>query len=64
MKKKGFQEDERTFEDLDKHDVIKPNIAHVLKKFINMSNMCRTIMKELSRTLTRFMFLNQTMHSL
>ncbi len=29
--KKVFKEDERTFEDLDKHDVIKPSIAHFLK---------------------------------
>jgi len=62
--KKVFKEDEKTFEDLDKHDVIKPNIAHILRIFINMSNRCWTIMKELLRTLTRFMFLNQTMHSL
>jgi hypothetical protein len=62
--KKVFMEDKRTFEDLDKHDVIKPNSAHILRIFMNMSNMCQIIMKELSRTLTRFMFLNQTMHSL
>jgi hypothetical protein len=38
--KKAFKEDERTFEDLDKHDVIKLIIAHILKIFINMSNRC------------------------
>ncbi len=59
--KKVFKEDEVTFEDLDKHDVIKPIIAHILRIFINMSNRCWTIMKELSRTLTNFMFLSQTM---
>jgi hypothetical protein len=26
-----FKENERTFEEFDKHDVIKPNIAHILK---------------------------------
>jgi hypothetical protein len=40
MKKKVFKEDEKTFEDFDKHDVIKPNIAHILGIFINMSKMC------------------------
>ncbi len=29
--KNVFEEDERTFEYLDKHDAIKPNIAHILK---------------------------------
>jgi hypothetical protein len=62
--KKVFKEDEITFEDLDKHDVIKPIITHILRININMSNMCWTIMKELLRTLTNFMFLNQIMHSL
>jgi hypothetical protein len=40
MKKKVFKEDEKTFEDFDKHDVIKPSVAHILGIFINMSNMC------------------------
>jgi hypothetical protein len=40
MKKKLFKEDGRPFEDLDKHDVIKPHIAHILRIFINMSNKC------------------------
>jgi hypothetical protein len=31
MKKKVFKEDERTFENLDKHDIIKPSIAHILR---------------------------------
>jgi uncharacterized protein YutE (UPF0331/DUF86 family) len=62
--KKVFKEDGRPFEILDKHDVIKPSIAHILRIFINMSNKCWIIMKNLSRTLTRLMFLNQTMHSL
>jgi hypothetical protein len=40
MKKKVFKEDEKTFENFDKRDVIKPSIAHILGILINMSNMC------------------------
>jgi hypothetical protein len=31
MEKNVFKEYERTFEDLDKHEIIKPNIAHILR---------------------------------
>jgi hypothetical protein len=38
MKKKVFKEDEKASENLDKHDLIKPNNAHILRILLICQN--------------------------
>jgi tetratricopeptide (TPR) repeat protein len=57
-----LKDDQGALEDLDKADVLEPNDAFTLR----VRGFVKKVLKdhkELWRTLTRLMFLNQTMHS-
>ncbi len=62
--KRMLKEYQGALEDLDKADVIEPNNAFTLNSHGDVKRMLKKYQGELWKTLTRLMFLNQTMHSL